>query len=358
MIYEKDGEIMRKFDYTNLKNKTWNSNIINMIGKIHEAKGRQELYLSQKPDELNKLVELSKIQSTEASNAIEGIRTTDTRLKKIVNEKTTPKNRNEKEIAGYRDALNIIHESFQYIPLTPNYILQLHKVLCGKNDEVSYGGKFKNNQNYISAADEEGNTYTLFTPVSPFETPIAMQNLCDEFNKAMDSHEVDPLILIPIFIHDFLCIHPFNDGNGRMSRLLTTLLLYRSGYYVGKYISLEFKISKLKDLYYDALYDSQKGWHEEKDDPTPFVSYLLNIIEMAYDDFENRIEIVSKKLSVYDSIKNVIDMKIGKITKSEIAELCPLISLSSIEKVLAKMVKEGKLEKGGTGKNSFYIIKL
>lgn len=358
MIYEKDGEIMRKFDYTNLKNKTWNSNIINMIGKIHEAKGRQELYLSQKPDELNKLVELSKIQSTEASNAIEGIRTTDTRLKKIVNEKTTPKNRNEKEIAGYRDALNIIHESFQYIPLTPNYILQLHKVLCGKNDEVSYGGKFKNNQNYISAADEKGNTYTLFTPVSPFETPIAMQNLCDEFNKAIDSHEVDPLILIPIFIHDFLCIHPFNDGNGRMSRLLTTLLLYRSGYYVGKYISLEFKISKLKDLYYDALYDSQKGWHEEKDDPTPFVSYLLNIIEMAYDDFENRIEIVSKKLSVYDSIKNVIDMKIGKITKSEIAELCPLISLSSIEKVLAKMVKEGKLEKGGTGKNSFYIIKL
>lgn len=358
MIYEKDGEIMRKFDYTNLKNKTWNSNIINMIGKIHEAKARQELYLSQKPDELNKLVELSKIQSTEASNAIEGIRTTDTRLKKIVNEKTTPKNRNEKEIAGYRDALNIIHESFQYIPLTPNYILQLHKVLCGKNDEVSYGGKFKNNQNYISATDEKGNTYTLFTPVSPFETPIAMQNLCDEFNKAIDSHEVDPLILIPIFIHDFLCIHPFNDGNGRMSRLLTTLLLYRSGYYVGKYISLEFKISKLKDLYYDALYDSQKGWHEEKDDPTPFVSYLLNIIEMAYDDFENRIEIVSKKLSVYDSIKNVIDMKIGKITKSEIAELCPLISLSSIEKVLAKMVKEGKLEKGGTGKNSFYIIKL
>ena len=358
MIYEKDGEIMRKFDYTNLKNETWNSNIINKIGKIHEAKTRQELYLFQKPDELNKLVELSKIQSTGASNAIEGIRTTDTRLKKIVNEKTTPKNRNEKEIAGYRDALNIIHESFQYIPLTPNYILQLHKVLCGKNDEVSYGGKFKNNQNYISATDEKGNTYTLFIPVSPFETPIAMQNLCDEFNKAMDSHEVDPLILIPIFIHDFLCIHPFNDGNGRMSRLLTTLLLYRSGYYVGKYISLEFKILKLKDLYYDALYDSQKGWHEEKDDPTPFVSYLLNIIEMAYDDFENRIEIVSKKLSVYDSIKNVIDMKIGKITKSEIAELCPLISLSSIEKVLAKMVKEGKLEKGGSGKNSFYIIKL
>ena len=272
---------MRKFDYTNLKNKTWDSNIINKIGKIHEAKARQELYLFQKTDELNKLVELSKIQSTEASNAIEGIRTTDIRLKKIVNEKTTPKNRNEKEIAGYRDALNIIHESFQYIPLTPNYILQLHKVLCGKNNEVSYGGKFKNTQNYISATDEKGNTYTLFTPVSPFETPIAMQNLCDEFNKAMDSHEVDPLILIPIFIHDFLCIHPFNDGNGRMSRLLTTLLLYRSGYYVGKYISLEFKILKLKDLYYDALYDSQKGWYEEKDSIKLNINTINKIFKLS-----------------------------------------------------------------------------
>ncbi len=349
---------MRKFDYTNLKNKTWNSTIINKIAHIHESKGRQELYLAQKPEELDKLVELAKIQSTEASNAIEGIRTTDTRLKKIVNEKTTPKNRNEKEIAGYRDALNTIHESFEYIPITPNYILQLHQILCSKNDEVSYGGKFKNVQNYISATDEKGNSYTLFTPIPPYETPVAVQMLCDEYNKAIERKEVDPLILIPIFIHDFLCIHPFNDGNGRMSRLLTTLLLYRSGYFVGKYISLELKISKLKDLYYDALYESQIKWHEGKDDPTPFISYMLSIIEMAYDDFEQRVEIVSKKLSAYDAVKKVLDMKLGKVTKSDIAELCPLLSLSSIEKVLAKMVEEGKLEKGGAGKNSFYIIKL
>ncbi|MCR4660932.1 MAG: Fic family protein, partial [Clostridia bacterium] len=344
---------MRKFNYLDLKNKTWNSTIINKIGKIHEAKGRQELYLSQKPEELNKLVEIAKIQSTEASNAIEGIRTTDTRLKKIVSEKTTPKNRSEKEIAGYRDALNTIHESFEYIPIKPNYILQLHQILCGRNDEVSYGGKYKNVQNYISATDTQGNSYTLFTPLAPYETPIAIQDLCDEFNKAIDNKEVDPLILIPIFIHDFLCIHPFNDGNGRMSRLLTTLLLYRSGYYVGKYISLELKISKLKDLYYDSLYNSQIGWHEGKDDPTPFVSYLLSIIEMAYDDFEKRVEIVSKKLSAYDAVKNAIDMKIGKVTKSEILELCPILSASSVEKVIAKMVEEGKLEKSGSGKNTF-----
>lgn len=349
---------MRKFNYTNLKNKTWNSTIINKIGKIHEAKGRQELYLSQKPEELNKLVGIAKIQSTESSNAIEGIRTTDTRLKKIVSEKITPKNRNEKEIAGYRDALNIIHENFEYIKITPNYILQLHQILFGKNDEVLYGGKFKNVQNYISATDIKGNSYTLFTPVSPLETSNSIENLCNEFNKAINSREVDPLILIPIFIHDFLCIHPFNDGNGRMSRLLTTLLLYQSGYYVTKYISLELKIVKLKDLYYDSLYESQSGWHEEKNNPTPFVSYLLSIIEMAYDDFESRIQIVSKKLSAYDAVKNVLNMKIGKVTKSDIAIMCPLLSLSSIEKVLAKMVSEGKLEKKGFGKNTFYVIKL
>ena len=349
---------MRKFDYSYLKDKTWNSTIVNKIAHIHEAKGRQEMYLSKKPKELNKLVEIAKIQSTESSNAIEGIRTTDTRLKKIVHEKTTPKNRNEKEIAGYRDALNTIHESFEYIPITPNYILQLHHILCSKNDEISYGGKFKNVQNFITATDENEKSYTIFTPLSPFETPLAIQTICDEYNKAIEKKEVDSLILIPTFIHDFLCIHPFNDGNGRMSRLLTTLLLYREGYFVGKYISLELKVSKLKDLYYDSLYDSQLGWHEENDDPTPFISYVLSIIEMAYDDFEQRIEMVSKKLSAYETVQKVLDMKLGKVTKSDIAELCPLLSTSSIEKVLAKMVEEGKLEKGGSGKNSFYIIKL
>ena len=348
---------MRKFDYSNLKNKMWDSKIINKIAKIHEAKGRQELFLERKPVELDKLVELAKIQSTEASNAIEGIRTTDTRLKKIMNEKATPKNRSEKDIAGYRDALKTIHESFEYIPLTSNYILQLHRILMSHNDEVSYGGKYKNVQNYINATDINGNSYTLFTPLSPFETPMAIDELCDAYNKEIEKKEVDPLILIPIFIHDFLCIHPFNDGNGRMSRLLTTLLLYRSGYYVGKYISLELLISKLKDVYYDSLYDSQIGWHEEKDDPTPFVSYLLGIIELAYKEFEQRVNIVSEKVSAYESVEKALDMKIGKVTKSEIHELCPLLSISSIEKVLAKMVEEGKLEKAGAGKNSFYIIK-
>ena len=349
---------MREFDYSKLKAKTWNNEILIKVATIHEAKGRQELYLIQKPEELDRLVEIAKIKSTEASNAIEGIRTTDSRLKQLVNKKTTPRNRNEKEIAGYRDALSVIHESFEYIPLTPNYILQLHSILCSHNDEINFGGKYKNIQNYISATDEKGNNYTLFTPLSPFETPMAVQNLCDEYNKAIERKDVDPLILIPIFIHDFLCIHPFNDGNGRMSRLLITLLLYRSGYYVGKYISLEAKISEIKDLYYDTLYDSQKGWYEVNDDAAPFIKYLLSIIEMAYKDFEDRVKLISKKLSAYELVDNAVKQKLGKITKSDIAELCPSLSISAIEKAMAKMVEEGKLEKGGSGRTTYYIIKL
>jgi Fic family protein len=349
---------MREFDYSKLKDRLWNSEILIKVANIHEAKGRQELYLAQKPEELNRLVEIAKIQSTEASNAIEGIRTTDSRLKQLVTEKTTPRNRNEKEIAGYRDALSVIHDSFEYIPLTPNYILQLHSILCFHNDEVNYGGKYKNVQNYISATDENGNSFTLFTPLSPFETPMAMQNLCDEYNKAIEKRDVEPLVLIPVFIHDFLCIHPFNDGNGRMSRLLTTLLLYRSGYYVGKYISLEAKISKIKDLYYDALFESQKGWHEGNDDPTPFVKYLLSIIEMAYEDFEDRVKLISKKASAYELVDYAIKKKLGKVTKSDVAELCPSLSISAIEKAIAKMVDEGRLEKMGSGKTTYYVVKL
>jgi len=193
------------------------------------------------------------------ANAIEGIRTTNTRLKQLVEQKTTPRNRDEQEIAGYRDALNIIHDSFEYIPLTPNYILQLHKILFSHVQGNNYGGKYKNTQNQIAGVDENGNEYLIFMPLAPYETKTAIESLCDAYNKAIDDGIVDPLILIPIFIHDFLCIHPFKNDNGRMSRLLTTLLLYRSGYYVGKYISLEAKIASIKDLYYDALSESQDG---------------------------------------------------------------------------------------------------
>lgn len=348
---------MRYFDYTKLKDLKFDSKVISFLTSIHEAKGRQELYLSQSPEELNRLVEIAKAQSTEASNAIEGIRTTNTRLKQLVEQKTTPRNRDEQEIAGYRDALNVIHESFEYIPLTPNYILQLHKIMLNHVQGNNYGGSYKNTQNKIAGIDENGNEYLIFMPLAPYETPPAVESLCDAYNKTIEERIVDPLILIPIFIHDFLCIHPFRDGNGRMSRLLTTLLLYRSGYYVGKYISLEAKIAAIKDLYYDALSESQEGWHEGSDDPMPFVKYMLSIVDMAYRDFENRVSLVTKKVTSTEMVELAFERKIGKIKKADIAELCPGISISAIEKGIAKLLNEGKIEKNGNGRNTFYVKK-
>lgn len=273
---------------------------------------------------------------------------------KSLNKKTAPKNRAEEEIAGYRDALNIVHENFDSIPITPTFILQLHKVLLS-HSSTSYGGKYKNVQNYISATNENGNSYTLFTPLSPFETPIAMQELCDEYNRALGEGIVDPLILIPLFIHDFLCINPFIDGNGRMSRLLTTLLLYRSGYYVGKYISLEAKIAKNKDLYYDALYDSQIGWLENEDDATPFIKYLLSTIVSAYNDFEERVELVSDKKASIEVVRMAVNSKLGKFTKRDILELVPSLSSTSIERSLKELCELGEIRKEGIGKSTYYI---
>ena len=343
---------MRTFNYVKLKEQLWDTEIVNYLSQIHEAKGKQALYLRQKPEQLDKLVEIAKVQSTEASNEIEGIRTTQTRLRQLMSERTTPRNRDESEIAGYRDALNVVHESFEYIPVTPNYILQLHKIMSSHTDS-SFGGSFKNVQNYISATDTAGRSYTLFTPLAPYETPTAMQEICDAYNRAIGEGKVDPLILIPVFIHDFLCIHPFLDGNGRMSRLLTTLLLYRAGYEVGKYISLESKIARNKGAYYDALESSQTRWHEEKDDPTPFIKYLLSTIISAYRDFEDRMEIISP--SSENTVRKAVESKIGRFTKREITELCPNISASTVERNLRAMVNKGELEKHGAGKNTVYI---
>lgn len=345
---------MRKFDYKTLNDKTWDNEILGLLSFIHEERGKQEIYLKQKPIELEKFVEIAKIQSTEASNAIEGIRTTDTRLKQLLNEKTTPRNRDEKEIIGYRDALNVVHESFDYIPLRVNYILQLHGIMLS-HTESSFGGKFKNAQNYISAIDTNGKTFTLFTPLDPFETPIAMESLCEEYNRIIGEGKVDPLLVIPIFIHDFLCIHPFIDGNGRMSRLLTTLLLYRNGYYVGKYISLEAEISKNKDLYYDALFASEQNWHEGNDDPTPFIKYLLRTIVAAYKDFESRVDLVSSAKTTEDMIRKAIQNKIGKFTKNDIHELIPSVKQKSLERYIKKLCDSKEIEKHGQGKSTYYI---
>ena len=345
---------MRDFNYSAIREQKWDATILGLIAAIYKEAGKQELYLKQRPEELEKLVEIAKVQSTEASNAIEGIVTTNTRIRQLVEEKTTPRNRDEQEIAGYRDVLNIIHENFDVIPITQNYILQLHKILYSHMNNPM-AGRTKNVQNYISATYPDGHTETLFTPLAPFETPTALDKICEEYNRVIGNLEVEPLIVIPIFIHDFLCIHPFNDGNGRMSRLLTTLLLYRSGFYVGKYISLEAKIAKDKDLYYAALQQSQLGWHEGTEDPLPFIKYLLGTILSAYKDFEDRFALVEKRLPALEMVRQATRNKIGRFTKQDIRELCPALSVSSIEGALRKLVASGELKREGKGKATRYL---
>lgn len=345
---------MRTFNYSIIKNQKWDSETLGLIAAIYKECGKQELYLKQRPDELEKLVEIAKIQSTEASNAIESIVTTNTRIKQLVEEKTAPRNRDEQEIAGYRDVLSIIHASYDAIPLSKNYILQLHKIMYSHMHNPMVG-QTKNVQNYISATFPDGHSKILFTPLAPFETLEALDRICEEYNKVIGNMELEPLIAIPIFIHDFLCIHPFNDGNGRMSRLLTTLLLYRSGFYVGKYISLEAKIAKNKDLYYAALSRAQHGWHEGTEDVVPFIKYLLGTILASYKDFGDRFAIVEEKLPAIEIVRKASLNIIGRFMKQDIREQCPSLSLSSVEGALRKMVAAGELKREGAGKATRYI---
>ena len=346
---------MRSFDYNKKWEKLLTPGIVALLSQIHEFKGEQSLFIEAKADTLTQLVEIAKIQSTEASNKIEGIYTSDDRLKAIVKDKTTPKTRNEREIAGYRDVLNTIHENHDHIPIRPNIILQLHRDLY-KFEGYDIGGKYKAADNIIEEEDAEGNKHIRFQPMAAWETPEAIENLCDEFNKAIDSQKIDPLLLIPMFILDFLCVHPFNDGNGRMSRLLTLLLLYQSGFIVGKYISLEKIIEDSKETYYEVLQDSSVNWHEGKNDYRPFVNYMLGVIIRAYRDFESRVELVTDpSISKADRISEIIRNHIGPITKSELLKMNPDISDTTVQRALADLLKSNKIIKIGGGRYTKYV---
>lgn len=345
---------MRNFNYSKIKDIKWDSEILSLVASIYRYQGKQELYLKQRPNELEKLIDIAKIQSTESSNKIEGIVTTSVRLKQLLEEKTTPRNRNEQEIVGYRDVLDIIHENFDVIPISRNYILQMHKILYSHMNNP-LAGKTKNVQNYISATYPDGHSEVLFTPLSPFETPGALDLICDEYNRVIGNFEVEPIIMIPIFIHDFLCIHPFNDGNGRLSRLLTTLLLYKNGFYVGRYISLESLIARDKAAYYEALNKAGVNWHDGNEDVVPFIKYLLRIILAAYKAFDDRFSIVENKLSAVEMVRKATLQKLGRFTKQDIRELCPSLSISSIEGSLRKLVEEGELRREGVGRSTKYI---
>nr|WP_302158980.1 Fic family protein [Holdemanella biformis] len=350
---------MRNFDYSHLKNRTWDNEILSYVAKIHEFKGKQELYFRQKPVELERLVEIAKVQSTESSNRIEGIVTTRFRLQQLVEDKTTPRNRDEKEILGYRNVLNLIHENYQYIPLKSNYILQLHRDLL-QYTELSYGGKYKTSPNEIDAVLPNGEKNILFKPLESYETPDAIEQICSSYQQALDCEIVDSLILIPCVILDFLCVHPFNDGNGRMSRLLTLLLLYRNDYVVGKYISIEKEIANTKEAYYQALAQADLGWHEGTNDPEPFIKYMLGIILKCYREFDERLTISEKsgkRSNSYDIVKTYVNSTIGTFTKRDAMENCPSLGSSSVESALKKLVEDGTIIRKGQGRASHYIRK-
>ncbi len=346
---------MRHINYIDQWGKMLTPEIVGMLTKIHEFKGEQNLFIESHADELTELMEIARIQSTEASNRIEGIFTSDDRLKKLVMDKTTPKSRAEQEIAGYRDVLNTIHENYDYVQVKSGIILQLHRDLY-RFMGVEAGGYFKTADNVIAEMDNNGNKKVRFNPVPVWETPAAIEKICEALDEAFKDENIDPLIVIPMFVLDFLCIHPFNDGNGRMSRLLTLLLLYRSGYIVGKYISIEKMIESSKETYYEALQASSTGWHEENNDYIPFIIYMLGIVLASYREFSSRVRILTMSgFTKGERIGEIIKQTVGTITKTEIMKKCPDISQITIQRALIDLQEQGKISKVGGGRYTKYI---
>ncbi len=345
---------MRNYDYSEKWKKLLTPQVVGYLTSIHEYKGEQRLIANRHADVLADLVEVARIQSTESSNKIEGIYTSDDRLKKIVLDKTMPRSRNEREIAGYRDVLNTIHENNEHIPVRSTFILQLHRDLY-KFENTGIGGLFKSADNIIEEKDVNGNRVVRFSPVPSWETPESIDKLCEAYNYAVNHTEADPLLLIPMFVLDFLCIHPFRDGNGRMSRLLTILLLYKSEYIVGKYISIEKLIETTKDSYYETLQESSQKWYEEENDYSPFVIYILGVIVAAYREFFERTKLIEeKRIPKPNRVAEEIRKHLGTITKKEIMENVPGVSQTTVQRTLTELTKQGKIIKIGNGRYTRY----
>ncbi len=346
---------MRKYNYKDYYPNLLTPEIVSLLLQIHEMKIRFNESPRIAEMDLAHLLESAKIQNVESSNKIEGIRTVDKRIKLLVLDKTNPTTPEEREIAGYRDVFYTISENYPYISPKPSVFLQFHRDLykfCG----TGFGGSYKASDNIIAAEDESGSKNILFTPVSAWETSESMIAMCTAFEEAVQNPLYDPLLLIPMFILDFLCIHPFNDCNGRMSRLFTSLLLYREEYNVGKYISIDKRIETSSDTYYSVLQKSSSGWHEGTNDYTPFVRYLLEIILASYKEFFDIIQAINNAgRSKPDRIRTIIRETSGRITKSEIMARCPDISQITVQRALNDMIKSGEILKIGGGRYTAYM---
>lgn len=328
-------------------------NVLQTIRLIGEFKGKQDLFKEQSPQLLETLKQTAIIQSIESSNRIEGISAPLERIKAIAADKTTPTNRSEQEIAGYRNVLNTIHSGFEHIPVTSNIVLQFHRDIYALS--AIPGGSFKATENEIAVIYPDGSKVVRFKPISALETPGAMDKLHNLFNSELDKSQLEPLLIIATYVFDFLCIHPFNDGNGRMSRLLSLLLLYKSGYEVGRFISLEKLIEDNKESYYDALNKSSQDWHEAKHNLIPWWEYFLGILLKAYKDFESRVGLITNARGAKrEMIFDVVNHLPKRFQYADVEKACPGISRPTVNRALTELRNSGKIKCIKSGRDAVW----
>lgn len=325
------------------------------VAAIHEYKGKQELYQALQPESFEKLAAVARVQSIGSSNKIEGIETTDARLEALAARKVVPRNRDECEIAGYRYVLDLIHERYAHIAATPNVILQLHRDLFDM-ERASFAGRWKDSDNAIVERLPGGRLRTRFEPTSAAATSDAVESLCQTYNESIEQGVFSPLLCVAQFVFDFVSIHPFVDGNGRMSRLLMLLLLYQNGYLVGKYISLEGKIERTKQTYYEVLQNSSAGWATRENDYLPFVTYFLGIVLSCYRELDEKLSTINASIGNEGLIRDCLTKAIVPISKREIERSCPTLSTRTIERTLQKMVREGAVLKIGAARATCYQL--
>lgn len=339
---------MKSFEGDFIEKQHPTHHLLKIISSIKEYKGKQDLYKHQSPQVLSNLKEVASIQSTESSNRIEGIVASHERIVELVQEKTTPKSRSEEEIFGYKSALGLIHQNYKQIPFSENFVLQLHQEIYRYTSKKA--GSWKTTDNLIEQEHEDGSRSIRFKPLAAFLTPEAMSQLHKEFNARWESHEIEQLLLIATYVFDFLCIHPFSDGNGRLSRLISLLLLYRGGYEVGRYISLEKIIEDTKEGYYESLKRSSMSWHEGKHNLIPWWEYFCFILLEGYKQFEKRLGVIESSKGVKSAaVLSCIQQFYGEFSIKEIQEACPTVGIDMIRKILSQEKKEGRLECLGRG---------
>jgi Fic family protein len=325
---------------------------LRMLG---EYRGKQQLYVVQAPEVLSGLQQIAVVESTESSNRLEGVVVAPSRLKSLVLKNAAPKSRSEQEVAGYRDALALIHESAPQMPFSENTVLQLHGMLYRYMPQP--GGRWKAANSDIVERHADGRSRVRFSPVAAHLTPMAMQELVARHRSALDQHLADPLVLVPLVILDFLCIHPFSDGNGRIARLLTLQLLYHFDYAVGRFISLERIFEESKQSYYETLEASSQGWHEGTHDTTPWLDYFWGALLRAYKEFEQRVGTIERgRGSKGERVRAQVLQRTLPFSISEIEEACPGVSRDMVRLVLRAMKAEGLITPTGKGRGAKWTV--